>query len=186
MRRVASSRSSGARATVALTVVVGVLAAVAVPAQAAIVYRCGTTVVNLCRTNANGSGQAQLTSEGSFEDVSLDPAGTRMVFERGSALYAANELAQSPVGPLSNAATVAKISFDGSSVVDAEDYGPDGLLVCVLPTSLPPSPNCSYQAQFPTFTPGGELIASFLESTTKQYVLAKFAVGARGECRQRW
>ena len=75
---------------------------------------------------------------------------------------------------------MAKISFDGSSVVDAEDYGPDGLLVCVLPTSLPPSPNCSYQAQFPTFTPGGELVASFLESTTKQYVLAKFAVGAKG------
>jgi WD40-like Beta Propeller Repeat len=178
MRQAALTRWSAVRATVAFAAVVCMLAAMAAPAGAVIVYRCGSTVVNLCRINPNGSGQAQLTSDGSYEGVSLDPAGTRMVFERGSALYSANELAQSPVGPLSNAASQAKISFDGSTVVNAEYY--EGRpLICALPTSAP-SPSCSFEAQFPAFTPGGELVASFFDKSTTQFVVSQFAVGAKG------
>ena len=110
----------GIRATVALAAVVGAPAAGAAPAQAVIVYRCGTTAVNLCQVNSNGSGRTQLTSEGSYEDVSLDPAGTRMVLDHGSSLYAANGSAQDPVGPISNASSLAKISSDGSTGVDDE------------------------------------------------------------------
>ncbi len=171
---------SGIRATVALAAVVGVLAAGAAPAQAVIVYRCGTTAVNLCQVNSNGSGRTQLTSEGSYEDVSLDPAGTRMVLDHGSSLYAANGSAQDPVGPISNASSLAKISSDGSTGVDDEDYSDlgEGLLVCTFATSGGNISECGFQAQFPSFTPSGEIVASFLDHTTKQFVLSKYAVGA--------
>jgi hypothetical protein len=171
------------RAIVAAGAVMGGLAAGAAPAQAVIGYVCTTgSTTNLCQINSDGSHETQLTSDGSYLSTSLDPTGTRMVFDRGSALYAADGTAQNAVGPISNASSGAKISFDGTTGVDDEDYSGvgEGQLVCTFATTGGVITGCGYEALFPTFTPSGEIVASFLESTTDQYVIAEFAPGAHG------
>jgi len=94
------------------------------PAQAVVVYVCTSGATsNLCQINSDGSHESQLTSNGSYSSASLDPAGTRMVFNRGGALYAADGSAQNPVGPISDSSSLAKISFDGTTGVDDDDRG---------------------------------------------------------------
>lgn len=172
---------SAIRAIVAAGAVTVGLAAGAAPAQAVIDYVCTTgSTSNLCQINSDGSHETQITSNGSYASVSIDPAGTRMVFDRGSALYAADGSAQNAVGPISNASSLAKISFDGSTGVDDEDYSNagDGFLVCTFATAGGSIRECGFQALFPTFTPSGEIVASFLNHTSNQFVLSEYAVGA--------
>ena len=174
-------RWSVIRVIVAAGAVMGGLAAGAAPAQAVIVYVCTSgSTSNLCQINSDGSHETQLTSNGSYLSASLDPAGTRMVFDRGSALYAADGTAQNAVGPISNASSVAKISSDGTTGVDDEDYSDlgEGLLVCTFATTGGSITECGFQAMFPTFTPSGEIVASFLDHTSGQYFVAEYAVGA--------
>lgn len=152
----------------------------AAQAQAVIVYRCGTSpAFNLCRINSDGSGGAQLTGDGNDSGASLDLAGTRMVFDRGSSLYGADGSAQNPIGPISNASSLAKISFDGSTGVDDEDYSDlgEGELVCTFATSGGPIAECGFQALFPSFTADGHIVASFLDRGTNRLVVAEYAVG---------
>jgi hypothetical protein len=75
---------------------------------------------------------------------------------------------------------VAKISVDGMTGVDDEDHSDDGegLLVCTFATTGGSITECGFQAMFPTFTPSGEIVASFLDHTSDQYVLSEYAVGA--------
>lgn len=172
---------SAIRAIVAAGAVTGGLAAGAAPAQAVVDYVCTTgATTNLCQINSDGSHETQLTTNGSYLSASLDPAGTRMVFDRGSALYAADGTAQNAVGPISNASSVAKISFDGTTGVDDEDFSDDGegLLVCTFATTGGSITQCGFQAMFPTFTPSREIVASFLDHTSGQYFVAEYAVGA--------
>lgn len=174
-------RWSVIRAIVAAGAVMGGLAAGAAPAQAVIDYVCTTgSTTNLCQINSDGSHETQLTSNGSYLSTSLDPAGTRMVFDRGSALYAADGTAQNEVGPISNASSVTKISFNGTTGVDDEDYSDldEGLLVCTFATTGGSITECGFQAMFPTFTPSGKIVASFLDHTSGQYFVAEYAVGA--------
>jgi hypothetical protein len=172
---------SAIRAIVAAGAVTGGLAAGAAPAQAVIDYVCTTgSTSNLCQINSDGSHETQLTSNGSYASVSVDSAGTRMVFDRGSALYAADGSAQNAVGPISNASSLAKISFDGSTGVDDEDYSDarEGFLVCTFATVGGSISECGFQALFPTFTPSREIVASFLDNASNQFVLSEYAVGA--------
>jgi Divergent InlB B-repeat domain/WD40-like Beta Propeller Repeat len=166
------------RAIVVAGAVMGGLAAAAAPAQAVILYVCTSgSTSNLCQINSDGSHETQLTSDGSYSSASLDPAGTRMVFDRGSALYAANGTAQNPAGPISNASSLAKISFDGTTGVDDEQIG-QGFQVCTFATSGGSITECGFSALFPTFTPSGEIVASFLDQTSGQFDLGEYAVGA--------
>ncbi len=156
------------------------LAAGAAPAHAAIVYVCTSgAAANLCQVNSDGSDATQLTSNGSYASVSLDPAGTRMVFDRGSALYGADGSAQNAVGPISNASSLAKIGPDGTTGVDDEDFSDnsEGLLVCTFPTGGGSITECGFQALYPTFTPSAEIVASFLDGTSHQFVVSEYPVG---------
>ena len=138
-----------------------------------IVYRCGTPA-ELCRINPDGTGQQQLTSDGAsaaYHGASLDPAGTKMVFTRDtSSLYAADGNAQNAVGPISTFSQLAKISFDGTTVVDDEYFPSVGYYaVCTFSTSVPGSDNewgrqCPFAGRFPTYTPTGQIVASTIKN----------------------
>jgi len=140
------------------------VAGTAATARAAIIYRCAP---NLCRVNGDGTGQAQLTSDGStaaYHGASLSQDGTRMAFTRDTEdLFVGDGNAQSPVGPLSRNATVAKISFDGTMVAYIEDFGLEFSL-CTKPATgslEQPNPTCTgTTAGFPAWGPSGEMVAS--------------------------
>ena len=113
------------RLWVAALLLAGFGALPASSAASSIVYRCGSPA-NLCRVNPDGTGQQQLTTDGSsaaYHGASLDLAGDRMVFTRDTSdLFAADGNVHNVVGPISRFATVPKISFDGTQVVDEEYY----------------------------------------------------------------
>jgi hypothetical protein len=135
----------------------------AMTAQAAIVYRCAP---NLCRINGDGSGQSQLTSDGAgaaYHGASLSPDGTHMAFTRDTEdLFVADGNAQNPVGPLTRTATVAKISFDGTTVAYVEDFGLEFSLCTKPAMGSPEQPQtCTgTTAGFPAWGPSGEMVAS--------------------------
>jgi Tol biopolymer transport system component len=128
-----------------------------------IVYRCAP---NLCRINPDGSGQAQLTSDGAtaaYHGGSLSHDGMRMAFTRDTEdLFVGDGSAQNPVGPISRTAQVAKISFDGTKVADVEDYTSAGygFALCTFATTGSTDRSCGGTALFPSWTPDGQLVAS--------------------------
>ena len=152
-----------------------------------IIYRCGTPA-ELCEVNPDGTGQHQLTSDGgsaAYHGASLDLAGTRMVFTRDTEdLFAADGNAQNVVGPISRFGSVAKISFDGSTVVDEEDYTlVDGTFhICTFTTNGAPSRNCGGPGSFPAFTPDGQIVASVLDNGHDAVCVFVIASGGGGSC----
>lgn len=155
---------------VAGVLAVGALCAVGVAAtaQAVIVYRCAP---DLCRINGDGTGQAQLTSDGAtaaYHGASLSQDGTRMALTRDTEdLFIADGNAQNPAGPLNRFATVAKISFDGTMVAYEEDYTilGFGFSLCTKPTTGSTEQTCSgTEVGFPAWTPTGQIVASKRES----------------------
>jgi hypothetical protein len=166
-------------------------AGLALPASASassIIYRCGTPA-NLCQINPDGTGKQQLTTDGAsaaYHGASIDPVGTRMIFTRDtSSLYAADGNAQNVVGPISTYASVAKISFDGSMVVDEEYYPTyNAFAICSFQTT-PSSDsgwgrNCGFGGSFPAFMPDGEVVASLTDSNTGHDDICVIVIGTSG------
>ncbi len=115
---------------------IGPVAAVALilPSTASasfLVYRCGS---NLCRANADGSGQAQLTTDGSssapYSSPSLSTDGNHLTFLKGGSLYTSDGNAQNVVGPIAGSGVEAHMAPDGSRVMEvaASGFGPNQIL----------------------------------------------------------
>ncbi len=108
----------------ALGVLLGLVIAAGAARASVIVYQCGPAFENLCRITPDGSGQAQLTADGSYSSPSLSRDGTRLAFVRGSGeLFTADADAGNRVGPISHSALLAYLSPDGSGVADLESFG---------------------------------------------------------------
>ena len=95
-----------------------VVALVFVPAApATITYQCG---VNLCRVAGDGTGQAQITSDGTatspYTWPSLSRDGSRMAWIRNGDLYLGSPAAQPTTGPITRSAIFAVIRPDGAQV----------------------------------------------------------------------
>lgn len=89
----------------------------AATARASIVYQCA---INLCRVEADGTGQAQITSDGTavspYTWPSLSRDGTRMAWIRNGDLFLGSASAQPSVGPIVRSAIFAAIRPDGAQV----------------------------------------------------------------------
>lgn len=107
------------RAALAVALPLALALGPAVRADAAsVTYACGD---NLCRVEADGSGDRQITSDGTATDgyhwPSLSRDGTRMAWTRGNgSLYLGDGDAHADVGPLTNFAVEAVIRPDGAQV----------------------------------------------------------------------
>jgi hypothetical protein len=116
------------------------MAAMLVPASAhgAIVYVCG---YNLCRVNGDGSGQAQLTTNGTAGDAyggpSLNQEGTKLSFDLNDRLALAEASAQIQAGPFENDRSIyTELNPDGSQVAVFEiEAGMNSM--CLRETAAP-------------------------------------------------
>jgi hypothetical protein len=102
--------------------------AVAAPASAGasssvIVYSCGA---NLCRINADGSGQAPLTSDGqpgtanAYGAPSLSRDGSKLAFAFDNHIFLSDAGATNRSAPLATSALVALMRPDGGQVAELE------------------------------------------------------------------
>lgn len=86
-------------------------------AEAVIVYECQD---NLCRVNSDGSGAAQLTTEGSatndYHWPSISRDGTRMSWIRHGGLYLGDANARASVGPMTGLAQYQVLRPDGGQI----------------------------------------------------------------------
>jgi len=91
-------------------------------AGAVIVYECNN---NLCRINPDGSGQAQITTDGSptndYHWPSLSRDGKRMAWIRHGGLYLGDVNAKNATGPITGLATYAVIRPDGQQIAVIEN-----------------------------------------------------------------
>lgn len=110
----------------------------AAPAGAStVVYNCGA---NLCRISPDGTGQAQLTTDGdpngaSYFAASLSRDGTKLSYIKTTAdLFVSDGSAQNPFGPITRGAIFQRLSPDGTLVADAELYSGYGVYACTFST----------------------------------------------------
>lgn len=156
---------------VAAALVAGVVLLVnASSAQAIIVYVCGSPA-ELCRINSGGSNRVVLTSDGAraaYQDVSLDPSGSRGVFSREyESTFAVDGTGKHVVGPIATNGVVPRISADGTRLVEDDDLTSVnpmfnfGIFICIYPTNGSTTSTCGGEgALYPTFAPNGEVVAS--------------------------
>lgn len=104
-------------------------------AHAVIVYQCGN---DLCRIAPDGSGRAQITSDGTgvspYTWPSLSRDGTRMAWIRNGDLYLGSATAQPSVGPIVRSAAFDAIRPDGAQVgvLETSYFGVTGTYVKVF------------------------------------------------------
>jgi hypothetical protein len=78
-----------------------------------IYYRCAG---NICRVNADGSAQQQLTSGGGYVTPSISRDGSRLAFVHGNSTFVADANAQNPVDVHVNTALISVMRPDGGRV----------------------------------------------------------------------
>jgi hypothetical protein len=116
----------------AVLLALGACAAAAPSASAAIVFECAD---NLCRINADGSGRAQLTSDGTptndYHWPSLSRDGTRMSWIRHGGLYLGTPAGTTGAAAMTNLASFQVLRPDGGQVAALEWGAFPGLYVYV-------------------------------------------------------
>jgi len=104
-------------------------AAMARPVSSVLVYSCGSGFANMCQINADGSGQKQLTRDGSatkyakkYNSPSLSRDGKKLAYLHGYQLHVLNRVTGHQTGFITNNAFLARISPDGTKAGDLEEF----------------------------------------------------------------
>jgi Tol biopolymer transport system component len=147
-----------------------------------LIYSCGRGFSNLCQINSDGGGERQLTRDGNpidyankYHSPSVSRNGRKLVFLRGSKLYLLNRASGRRFGPLSDTASLARISPDGLTIGDLELYPAPppalGLVLtaCVYDKSRPARRVCEGSTRSFAFTNDGRVLASVSDQYDPAY-----------------